>query len=182
MPFTFPQTHRPAIGLFSPDRTEPSALSRIGSRGTPRWLVTGLPGGKGATAQPANVKRDVSEPVRTTSMTCSHSFHVVSSRSHSFIFFYRRTSMNRKQGFTLVELLVVIAIIALLIGLLLPALAKARANAQSLKDKTQIQQIHKACLVFAADNKNRLPTPGLINRKIDPPPAGVGQKNGIEIG
>ena len=75
--------------------------------------------------------------------------------------------MNRKRGFTLVELLVVIAIIALLIGLLLPALAKARQNAQSLKDKTQISQIHKAALGFAGENKGHLPTPGLINRKAD---------------
>lgn len=72
--------------------------------------------------------------------------------------------MNRKKGFTLVELLVVIAIIALLIGLLLPALAKARANAQSLRDKTQITQIHKAALGFAEENKGWMPVPGLINR------------------
>jgi prepilin-type N-terminal cleavage/methylation domain-containing protein len=75
--------------------------------------------------------------------------------------------MKRTRAFTLIELLVVIAIIALLIGLLLPALAKAQANARSLKDKTQIQQIHKGCLGFASENKNRLPTPGLINRKAD---------------
>jgi prepilin-type N-terminal cleavage/methylation domain-containing protein len=72
--------------------------------------------------------------------------------------------MNSKKGFTLVELLVVIAIIALLIGLLLPALAKARQNAQSLKDKTQITQIHKSALTFAEENRGFLPTPGLINR------------------
>jgi prepilin-type N-terminal cleavage/methylation domain-containing protein len=88
--------------------------------------------------------------------------------------------MNRKQGFTLVELLVVIAIIALLIGLLLPALAKARANANSLKDKTQIQQIHKAALGFANDSKNKLPLPGLINRKPDiPSPPGLGNVPGV---
>jgi prepilin-type N-terminal cleavage/methylation domain-containing protein len=88
--------------------------------------------------------------------------------------------MNNKKGFTLVELLVVIAIIALLIGLLLPALAKARANAASLKDKTQIQQIHKGALTFAADNKGKLPIPGLINRNADlPQPPGVGQAPGI---
>jgi prepilin-type N-terminal cleavage/methylation domain-containing protein len=88
--------------------------------------------------------------------------------------------MNRTKGFTLIELLVVIAIIALLIGLLLPALAKARANAASLKDKTQITQIHKAALTFAADNKGRLPTPGLINRLPDTPsPPGVGSLPGM---
>ena len=87
---------------------------------------------------------------------------------------------TRQKGFTLVELLVVIAIIALLIGLLLPALAKAKANAQSLKDKTQIQQIHKGALVHAADNKNRLPTPGLINTLPDnPSPPGVGSVPGM---
>ncbi len=72
-----------------------------------------------------------------------------------------------KRGFTLIELLVVVAIIALLIGLLLPALAKARRNAASMKDKTQIREIHQSMLVWAEDNKNRLPTPGLIDRQVD---------------
>jgi prepilin-type N-terminal cleavage/methylation domain-containing protein len=72
--------------------------------------------------------------------------------------------MHRKRGFTLIELLVVIAIIALLIGLLLPALAKAQANARSLKDKTQIKQIHTGMVVWANDNRDVLPTPGLVNR------------------
>jgi prepilin-type N-terminal cleavage/methylation domain-containing protein len=76
--------------------------------------------------------------------------------------------MNRTRAFTLVELLVVIAIIALLIGLLLPALAKAQRNAKSLKDKTQIQQIHKGCITFANDNREKFPTPGQINRLADP--------------
>ena len=75
--------------------------------------------------------------------------------------------MKQRKGFTLIELLVVIAIIALLIGLLLPALAKAQQNARSLKDKTQIKQIHAAMLVYANENKERLPTPGLIDRLPD---------------
>lgn len=76
--------------------------------------------------------------------------------------------MKQRKGFTLIELLVVIAIIALLIGLLLPALAKAQQNARSLKDKTQIKQVHAAMLVYANDNNERLPTPGLIDRLPDP--------------
>ena len=72
--------------------------------------------------------------------------------------------MKPTRGFTLIELLVVIAIIALLVGLLLPALAKAQRNARSMKDSTQIKQIHTAFLTFANVNKGRLPIPGLIDR------------------
>ena len=34
--------------------------------------------------------------------------------------------------------------------------------------KTQLRQIHTTSLVFANENKGRLPTPGLINRLTDP--------------
>jgi prepilin-type N-terminal cleavage/methylation domain-containing protein len=72
--------------------------------------------------------------------------------------------MKRKRGFTLIELLVVIAIIALLVGLLLPALAKAQRNARSMKDSTQMKEIHKAFITYANGAKGRLPLPGLIDR------------------
>jgi prepilin-type N-terminal cleavage/methylation domain-containing protein len=76
--------------------------------------------------------------------------------------------MNRNRGFTLVELLVVIGIIALLIGLLLPALSKAQKSARSVKDNNNIKQIHGAMVIFAESSQGRMPTPGLINREIDP--------------
>jgi prepilin-type N-terminal cleavage/methylation domain-containing protein len=71
---------------------------------------------------------------------------------------------HRRKGFTLIELLVVVAIIALLVGLLLPAITQARRNAATMKDATQIKEIHGAMLVWANDNEGRLPTPGLIDR------------------
>jgi prepilin-type N-terminal cleavage/methylation domain-containing protein len=74
------------------------------------------------------------------------------------------SNRNRTKGFTLVELLVVIAIIALLIGLLLPALAKAQQAARSIKDSSNISQIHKTFIVFSNDADGRYPTPGLVRR------------------
>jgi prepilin-type N-terminal cleavage/methylation domain-containing protein/prepilin-type processing-associated H-X9-DG protein len=60
-------------------------------------------------------------------------------------------------GFTLLELLVVISIISLLAGLLLPSLAKAKAQAQEQVCRNSTKQLAVACLMYAGDNKERLP-------------------------
>lgn len=63
-----------------------------------------------------------------------------------------------RRCFTLIELLVVVAVIAVLAALLLPALAKSRDRATRVLCMSNQRQSLIACLTYADEQANQLPT------------------------
>ena len=66
--------------------------------------------------------------------------------------------MSRNRGFTLIELLVVIAIIAILAAILFPVFARAREAARKATCLSNLKQIALACLMYAQDYDEVLPS------------------------
>jgi prepilin-type processing-associated H-X9-DG protein/prepilin-type N-terminal cleavage/methylation domain-containing protein len=71
-------------------------------------------------------------------------------------------TLTRATAFTLIELLVVIAIIAILASLLLPALAKAKAQAQSIACRNNLKQLQTAWLSYSHGNADWMPPNRLV--------------------
>ena len=66
--------------------------------------------------------------------------------------------MRDRRGFTLIELLVVIAIIAILAAILFPVFARAREKARQTSCLSNTKQISLACLMYAQDYDEQLPS------------------------
>ncbi len=67
--------------------------------------------------------------------------------------------MIKQKAFTIIELLVVIGIISILTAILLPTLARARAQGDNLKCKTNLHQYAIALEEYVGDNKDYFPNP-----------------------
>ncbi len=75
-----------------------------------------------------------------------------------------RDGLMKRQAFTLIELLVVIAVIALLLSILTPSLREAKELARTTVCQSNMKQLGRAGLEFAADNEGR--GPGSAHRDI----------------
>lgn len=64
---------------------------------------------------------------------------------------------NKESGFTLIELLVVIAIIGILSTVVLASLSEARTKARDAQRMSDVEEISKALMLFAADNGDSYP-------------------------
>jgi len=64
-------------------------------------------------------------------------------------------------GFTLIELLTVIAIIGILAAIIIPTVGNVQKRAQRTADGSNLRQIGQSALIYAQDNKDRLPSTSL---------------------
>ena len=66
-----------------------------------------------------------------------------------------------REAFTLIELLVVIAVIALLAGIMFPVLTSAKKTAYQTKCASNLNNFHKAFMMYAGDWGGRIPLPAV---------------------
>jgi type II secretory pathway pseudopilin PulG len=71
----------------------------------------------------------------------------------------QRSFRRKAAGSTLVELLVVLGIIATLTAILLPAMIRGRELSIRVQCQSNLRQIAGACLAYASENHNYLPSP-----------------------
>ena len=69
-----------------------------------------------------------------------------------------KTTRRSTAGFTLIELLTVIAIIGILASIIIPTVGKVRQTASRSADSSNLRQIGQSSLIFAASNKDQLPS------------------------
>ena len=79
--------------------------------------------------------------------------------------------MGKKlHGFTLVELLVVLSVIGILAGMIFPALKRGISKANDEKCRTNLKQLHTACINYANEHNGKLPFAQSYERKGLAPP------------
>ncbi len=73
-----------------------------------------------------------------------------------------KTTRRSNAGFTLIELLTVIAIIGILAAIIIPTVGNVQKKAQQTADGSNLRQIGQTALIYAQDNKDRLPGKNLV--------------------
>ena len=83
------------------------------------------------------------------------------------------TPLGGRRGLSLVGVIAAVACVIVIVVVVILVLVVPRSDprqifARTLRDATQVKQIHQAMLVWSNDNEGRLPVPGLIDRLADP--------------
>ncbi len=75
-----------------------------------------------------------------------------------------RIAHRASLGLARSEVVVGVVCVLLAVAIALPVLNRNRRNALSLKDRSNLVEIHQSWVIYAGDFKGRFPVPGLINR------------------